>query len=173
MTYIKLSLKHNCTNIPRRTLGVLVLCWHSFSGGVVMNRSLVIKFIKGFVYIVVTLVFMTVFIGLLSQLVLAGQRRFDYVGYIPIILFPLVMSIIFSWKHFLHLIKEPGKLEIRISNLAIAAILLLPLHFSFLIPNQLWFVFGNGDFGRPYGISIYYFMIFFNLIHAFRKRRSN
>ena len=139
---------------------------------------------------VVLYAFATILFILAFSLIISGILGEFFMRNPPVVIvyivypfFALVISVLFSMNHIKSLFKKPfsGQIKIRYANLIIAILLFASIFVHIYI--WVWLLgaplmrFLPVDFAAgayvDYSLRIIYFMIWYNLIHAFRRKPSN
>ncbi len=121
------------------------------------------KLIFGLLYVVVSVAFVVAFGYLLSELRERGRWS--------VILFPLVISVIFSFDYLKKLFSQRRqRITVRLPNLIVALLLFVSLNIGRVADILFSLNFVNTVFLSPYGQPVAYFLIWFNLIRAFKRQ---
>lgn len=137
-----------------------------------MKKPIVINIFKVLIYIAATFLFLWVLTYTLTGIRDIGVRRISRLALLPELIFPFIISALFSYKHLLLIVRKNGKLKFSIPHFLTALILgvlLLALYLPItpILSVQIAFIW-NAIFSR-YGILAFSFMFWFHLIHSFTR----
>jgi len=136
------------------------------------------KFAKGLLYVIGCIVFVWALTYAVNRLWILRHLTFNPLYmWLTNILFPLAISVVFSFEYIKNLFKQKNqKLTIRISHLVIALFAIVVLCFQFLpflpLPPSLIMPIISLAWS-PFGPAIVYFALWYSLIHAFKRENSD
>jgi|GEM_PF-3727228 len=127
-----------------------------------MKKILTNKYLRGILYIFCTYIFLDVFPDILGAMRETAMRTFSlWLNILTTVLFTLTISIIFSWKHILNLLRKNTPLKFSFIHLTTAVLLLATAIMNFTA--------GFPVIGGQFGILTLYFIFWYNLIHSVKK----
>lgn len=149
-----------------------------------VNMKFLKSLAKGLLYIILNIIFIFVFPDILNRLRDAGELRFNILILLPIYLFPLVISFIFSFEHIKRLfLNRNKKLTIKITNIVIVFVtlfLIVSMHLPRFMLTEAATTLDHTFLGYLnilnftfYGRTIISFALWYNLIHAFNRDESS